>query len=137
MKTQISHLRSGAVTQALNKEVDYSILPRSTAHDAHAGSAVSDVSKVWKEVITENPWQLRITLNGKEFTLKSNWSGKLKAVYYYADISYAEIKELFDLDLPFSGTARILVEHANIINIANSNYSTLFYICPSFINILE
>ncbi len=134
MKTQISNLRSGKVNQVLNDSVDYSILPKSTNHNGHAGSNSKECQTVWEKVITENPEYLVINIYGFRLTLKANWSLSAKTVYYVANVPELLFSE-FPLEASKNNKPYIAIYNASDIEVHNGKNSFIG-ICPSLIEIV-
>ena len=135
MKTQISELRSGTKNQILNKEVDYSNLPKSSSHIGHSGSNRADVEKVWQEVINQNPESMRIRVKGIELELKANWSLSGKSVNYAVGISSDDLRNLFYLTPAKTRNPYISIQYGNIIMVSNGKNSYR-HVCPSLIEII-
>jgi hypothetical protein len=135
MKTQISHLRSGAKNQVLNLQIDYSTLPTASSHTGHSGSNQDDVEQVWKQVIAENPESMKILVNGIEVELKASWSLSRESVIYWGTLSKEYFEEKFAMKLAKNKTPSISIQNANRIIVYNGK-NRFRYICPSLITIL-
>ena len=135
MTTQITNLRSGTKHQLLNPQIDYSILPSAHSHDGHIGTEHSDVERVWKQVITENPEVMKVRVKGITIELKANWSLSRKSVSYSASISNEDLEDKFFLKATKNESAYISIQFGNIIIVSNGKNS-FTHICPSLIEIL-
>lgn len=135
MTAQISNLRSGAKHQLLNPQIDYSTLPPAHSHVGHRGTDHSDVERVWKQVITEHPEQMKVRIKGIEIDLKANWSLSRKSVSYNGSISNVDLEDKFFLKATKNESATISIQFGNIIIVSNGKNS-FTHICPSLIEIL-
>lgn len=127
-------LRSGTKNQLLNDNIDYSKLNKATSHVGHAGSNNLECYQVWELVKIENPEFLKISLFGKEFTLKANWSTSGKSVTYFTNLTEEELG-LFPVKSAINKTPSLQIDFSNIITVSNGKNSSL-NICPSLITIL-
>ena len=135
MKTQISQLRSGTKNQLLNKDIDYSTLPKATSHVGHSGSNQYDVERIWTQVIAENPETMKVIVKGIELDLKANWSLSRKSVSYWGAISNEDLEDKFYLKSTKKEIPSISIQSGNIIVVSNGKNS-YSHVCPSLITII-
>lgn len=135
MKTQINNLRSGNFNQILNPAIDYSQLPKSTSHTGHAGSTHEECNKVWDAVKAENPESMTINVMGIEIKLAANWSLSRKSVYYLAEISADDLRNVFGMIPAQNKQPFIIITDSTTIMVANGKNMRRF-VCPSLIHIL-
>lgn len=132
MKTQISHLRSGAKNQILNPNVDYSQLPKATSHTGHTGTNIFEVIPVWQKVVSQNPTSIDIEIYGQKLQLKAVKSISQKSITYYALLEEDFLSEYFQ-DIK-GRPVHLYIQGANLITVNTAQ--SWVYICPSLITIL-
>ena len=133
MKTQIYTLVSGRKNQLLNENRNYSIFPRSTSHNGHAGVSLELVEEITQKIWKENPKFLKIEFFDRVLELEAHWSLSEKSCNYIGYLPIDLANKFFDI--PKNGTPKIIINNANTIEI-NNGKNAYMYVCPSLITIL-
>lgn len=125
-KTQINGLRTGKRGVMLNNNIQY---------ENKGGSNYNKISEVWKNVVNENPNELRVILLGKEYVLTANKSVSGNSTTYFC---FIENEDLDKFSVSISKNPNIrgsLSIQGNEICVDNGK-NDFKYICPSFVEIL-
>ncbi|GIM60070.1 hypothetical protein CAPN008_01200 [Capnocytophaga canis] len=134
MKTQINHLRSGAKNQILNKEVDYSELPRQGLESRHAGSPRTEWAETFKKIREENPKEMKIRLKGRELTLKTGYSLSEKSVWWSTALEKDFAEKFVKTSPNPSIRPSLTISEGGVIVYNGKN--TDIELCPSLIEII-
>jgi hypothetical protein len=136
MKTQISSIRCGSHNQFLNKDIDYSKLPRSTTNaNMHSGSSEEKCNQVWRKVVDENFNWITIKIFDYKFTLIANHSKSGKSTTYWINCTdeFAQLIGITPTKVP--NMCWLSIQSSKHILVGNGKNSYR-YVCPSLITIL-